>query len=384
MNAKLLSRPQRLDRDWREYLRDQARQGGDVKIWNTLKTNYKISDFLSWQEQGSLLLNPYFQRRSVWKLGAKSYFIDTIIRNFPIPILFLRDRQSDLRTLAPVRDVIDGQQRLRTVIAYIKPELLKDFDPARDDFRIKKEHNEELQGRKFAQLPVSIQRAILDYQFSVNVFPSDTGDREVTQIFARMNSSGYKLNDQELRNAEYFGAFKTRIENLATEQLDRWRAWKVCTPDDLARMVEVEMASEFAIVMMKGVSEKDDKTISSFYEDYDEEFAEGPEVARRFRTVFQSIDENFAHVIPKLFRKRTLFYALWAAVYDLQFGIGSGLGAKRMRAKELTKKSVEAIIESAVRIADETAPKKVMDSTTRRTTHVRERTVVVNYLIKNA
>src|SRR5262245_35006202 len=139
-----------------------------MKVWNTQRTTFKVSDFVAWQKDQTLKLNPDFQRRSVWKVGAKSYLIDTIIRGYPIPIIFLRDKRTDLKTLAPARDVVDGQQRLRTVIAFVAPHLAKkfdDYDPARDDFAIDAEHNEEYGGKRFKDLPDSEKERILDYQF---------------------------------------------------------------------------------------------------------------------------------------------------------------------------------------------------------------------------
>ena len=89
-----------------------------MKTWQINKTVFKVSDFLSWQKAGNLDLTPPFQRRSVWKKGAKSYLIDTIIRGLPIPIIFIRDKQSDEFSLEPLREVVDGQQRLRTLISF--------------------------------------------------------------------------------------------------------------------------------------------------------------------------------------------------------------------------------------------------------------------------
>jgi hypothetical protein len=378
-----LSRPQSLYRDSRDWITTTHSEGTTVKVWNTLKTTYKVSDFISWQRDGALFLNPEFQRRAVWKAGAKSYLIDTIIRGLPMPIIFLRDKKSSLKDFTPQRDVVDGQQRLRTVISFIAPKLLKNFDPARDEFRIKKEHNEDYQGRSFDELPESVRRQILDYQFSVNVFPSDTADREVKQVFQRMNSSGYKLNGQELRNAEFFGAFKSRAETLANEQLDRWRVWRIFNSDELARMNEVELTSELLIVMLRGISDKNDKLISSVYAKYDEDFAVGAEAARRFRAIFDTIDESLKDAIS-LFKMRTMFYALFVALYDLQFGLKTGLEIKKAKPAAISKDEFECITTAASRIAAKTAPKKILDSTTRRTTHVPERRSVVDYLLKNA
>ena len=87
------------------------------------------------------------------------------------------------------------------------------------------------------------KQRILDYQFSVHSFSADTDDREILQIFARMNSTGVKLNAQELRNAELWGAFKQTAYEIATEQLNRWGDWQVFRPDQIARMNEVELVS---------------------------------------------------------------------------------------------------------------------------------------------
>jgi len=161
-----------------------------MKIWDIKKTQYRVSDFLSWQRAGTLNLSPSFQRRPVWKPEAKSYFIDTIARGLPVPIIILREKRSDVSRLEPVREVVDGQQRLRTIFSYIDPNLLNDYDPKKDAFLIRPEHNEDLAGRSFASLPKEIQQSILDYEFSVHILPAGTDDREVLGIFARLNSTG--------------------------------------------------------------------------------------------------------------------------------------------------------------------------------------------------
>ena len=128
---------------------------------NVAKTVYKVSDFLSWQRNGSLVLSPSFQRRPVWSHASKSYLIDTVVQGLPIPIIFLRE-QTDLKTLEPIREVVDGQQRLRTLLAFIEPGSLgKAYNPRIDDFTIQKAHNKELAGIKFIDFPNSLKRANL-------------------------------------------------------------------------------------------------------------------------------------------------------------------------------------------------------------------------------
>jgi len=288
----------------------------------TLRTQYRVSDFVAWQRDDALELNPNFQRRPVWKKGAKSYLIDTILRGLPVPIIFLRDLHSDLRTLKSKRDVVDGQQRIRTILSYINPNLLKDYNPERDDFRISKAHNKQYAGRTFSELDARAQQRILDYQFSVHSFAADTDDREILQIFARMNSTGVKLNAQELRNAEFFGEFKQLCYDLSTEQLNRWRGWGIFTPEQIARMNEVELTSELILLTLNGVTGKSNAQINKYYEKYDEEFPSSTEIIYRFRDVFDSLDSMYAgRNIDELFGSRPLFYALFALIYGLKYGL---------------------------------------------------------------
>src|SRR5271170_8098247 len=93
--------------------------GTTMRDSQTLRTQYRVGDFVAWQRDGALELNPNFQRRPVWKKGAKSYLIDTILRALPMPIIFLRDLRADLKTFKAKRDVVDGQQRIRTILSFV-------------------------------------------------------------------------------------------------------------------------------------------------------------------------------------------------------------------------------------------------------------------------
>ena len=343
------------------------------------RTQYRVSDFISWQRSKTLVLSPSFQRRAVWKSGAKSYLIDTIARGLPIPIIFLRDQRSDLSSLEPNREVVDGQQRLRTLISYIEPSLLDDYNPINDDFQVNSVHNEQLANRSFREIPRNVQQRILDYQFSVHVLSSSVDDREVLSIFARMNSTGIKLNAQELRNANFYGAFKTSMYRISSAHLPRWRSWSILNEDSIARMQEVELTTEFALLMFEGITSKRKNALDEIYETNDEKYPERAEVERRFGIVMDTIDDKFgSEISSQPFSRRTLFYSLFAFVYDFQFGLGSPL--KKANAKAMPNRIVTRIRDAGERIGEKTAPEEVLQSVTRRTTNLQERNNVFNYL----
>lgn len=350
-----------------------------MKTWEMVKTIYTVGDFVSWQKNHTLVLSPSFQRRQVWTAGAKSFLIDTIMRGLPIPIIFLREQKTDLTSLESKREVVDGQQRIRTLITYIAPGFLADYKPERDFFEVLKAHNHEIAGKPFAELPDDVRQRILDYQFSVHILPSSVDDREVLQIFARMNSTGVKLNDQELRNAKFFGAFKTSIFDLASEQLPRWRTWKIFTEYNIARMEEAELTSEFALLMLKGITGKTQSAIERIYLEKDVEFQEQEEIERRFRYVMDLIEDKFGEEIRFTpYRKKTLFYSLFAVLYDICYGLKSPLD--KHKPKTVQPEIISKIKQAGDRIHNKTAPDSVMEAVARRTTHLSSRTTVQHYL----
>jgi len=347
-----------------------------MERWEIQRTLYNVSDFLSWQRNGSLELSPSFQRRPVWSPSAKSFLLDTIVKGLPIPIIFIRG-QTDPNTYEPKRQIVDGQQRIRTVISYIDRKSLKDYKESRDFFQVKKIHNAELGGKNFVELPRELQQKILDYQFSVHVLPSNVDDKQVLQIFARMNATGVKLNAQELRNATFFSYFKQKVYNLAYEQLSRWRNWGIFTENNIARMDEVEMTTDFVLLMYKGISTKSKSSLDKFYKDHDEEFSEKPVIEERFRNVMDSIDDTLGRDLRNLiFRRKTLFYYIFALVYDFHYSIGSTLVKSR---KKHLPSNFSSKIRNVKLYETKDVPEKILESATRRT-NSEVRKIIFTYL----
>lgn len=343
------------------------------------RTTYSVADFLTWQKNKTLTLSPFFQRRSVWKPGAKSYLMDSIIRGLPVPILLLRDLPANLESYEPEREVVDGQQRLRTIISYVDPGLLPDFDPERDSFKLLRSHNKKLAGKKFKDLDKEIRQSILDYKFSVHVFPGDTSDSDIVQIFARLNSTGTRLNKQELRNAEFFGEMKTMIYELSSEQINRWIDWGIFSPDDISRMEEVELVGELVLMIDRGeVSGKSQSALNALYRDNEENYPYSGEMASRFRSLLDEIDMYLAPRMSELqLSKKALFYPLAAAVYSQMYEWRDI--ASSATAEKISKSSWNNLYAAAHQIQARQAPQNVLESVDRRTTNPIERGHLYTY-----
>ena len=261
-------------------------------------------------------------------------FVDSIVRGLPIPIIFLRSVQ-DLKTLSSRFEVVDGQQRLRTLFSFIDSTVLKDYNQIKDEFLVHKAHNKDVANTPFAKLQPEVKSFILGYELSTHVLAPDTADDVVLRIFARMNSTGAKLNHQELRNSQYFGVFKTLSYDLAIGTLPYWRKWNVFDDDNFARMVEVEATSDLLISMMSGLQGKSQSLLDRYYREYEDEMPGSEVLSNRFQRVVAEVDDAVGEILTSTaFKRSALFFSLFSAAYDHMYGLGKDY-AKRRTAKQL-------------------------------------------------
>ena len=133
--------------------------------WNS--SPHPISDIRDWSEAGRLELRPDFQRREVWSAPARVMLMDTILRNVPMPKIFLANSIRDGRTY---RVVIDGQQRISAILDFL-----------RDGFPLHEPYIGDERGKIFSELHEDTQDHFLSYQIDFNEAqnPSDEEVREV-------------------------------------------------------------------------------------------------------------------------------------------------------------------------------------------------------------
>jgi hypothetical protein len=262
---------------------------------------YSINDFVEWDAAKQLELNPRFQRRPVWTEKAKSFLMDTILRGKPIPKIFIRQK-INVSTKTSMREVVDGQQRLRTILSFIK-----------DGFVVSKRQNLEFGGLLFSQLPEQSQAQILAYEVSVDLL-INLPDPEVLDIFSRLNSYAVILNEQEKINADHFGPFKAVADKIGHKYYDYWIEQEILTPKSIMRMQEVNLVADLMIAMLEGIKSK--KQIKKFYDLYESKFDRDVDVLEAsFDTVISKIGELYPEGLSSTeFRRHHLFYSLFTAV----------------------------------------------------------------------
>lgn len=272
---------------------------------------YSINDFLEWHDKGQLELSPKFQRRSVWTDKARSYLMDTIVRGKPIPKIFIRQKINP-QTRASVREVVDGQQRLRTIISFVH-----------DGFQMSKRHNQKYGGLFFSQLSQidsEVQTNILNYEISVDLLVN-MPDPEVLDVFSRLNSYAVVLNDQEKINAAHFGPFKTLADKIAHSLNDFWIKNKLLTEQQILRMGDVNLVADLLIAILLGIKSK--KYIKKAYSDFENDFEfDVDTLETNFNNTIEIIKKIFPNRLGNSeFRRIHVFYSLFTTVYHLNLGI---------------------------------------------------------------
>jgi hypothetical protein len=293
------------------------------------RSSYTPIDFLEWKKSGSLILTPKFQRRHVWSTPARSYLIDTLLLDLPVPPIYMRVVQSDKRDRV-IREVVDGQQRISAVLDYICGK-----------YALSRNIESPVAGKRFDGLSKEDQNKILRFSFICEVFHG-VEDAEVLSIFARLNTHSVKLNAQELRNGRWFGHFKQLSYSLAYEHLTLWKQLRVFTDARIARMAEVELTSELLIIGLDGLQDKK-KSIDDFYEDFDEDFDDRRKVADRFRTTVDAIVSSCEDILPQSeFRRPPLFYTLYGVIYHRLFSL-PGIGLATPKRSRFSSRDAEAV-----------------------------------------
>ncbi len=281
------------------------------------RENLSIDQIVKWNAKDQLILQPKFQRRGVWERAARSYLIDTIVRDLPMPKVYLR-RVVNPRTKLMAYEVVDGQQRLQAILDFYEGKLVLD-----------RNQNEQLGGVTFQGLPEPIQRDFLEYEISTDVM-ENASDPEVWAMFERLNTYTLTLNRQERLNAKYFGPFKQTSYRLAAEDsaLSSWQKMKIFTNRQIARMKEVEFTSDVLVAILKGIC--DITEIGRAYREFNKEFPGRETASETFRNSLDFVTEELAHAVRvSRFRNRTWFYSLMVATADALSGIPNGLGPKK-------------------------------------------------------
>lgn len=244
-------------------------------------------------ERNELEMKPPFQRNPVWTEKQKSYLIDSILNEYPVPEIYMQEIVSDKGEVKYV--IVDGQQRIRAVLEFVN-----------NEFSIDPKDSPQWADLTFEELRPEEKKRIYEYDFVARYLP-DIDDTQIRAIFGRLNRNNVILNAQELRQATYWGPFIKTMNEIAENE--NWAKLDIFTSNDIKRMLDVEFVSELTIAILNGHQNKK-LTIEKYYQLYENEFSHRNYIKELFDVVLREL----LQVMPtdtNRWYKRTDFYSLF-------------------------------------------------------------------------
>lgn len=272
-------------------------------------TTHPISWFTDREREGSLVLQPGFQRRRVWADRQKSNLIESVLLELPVPELYIQVKTGADGVSEYI--VVDGQQRISTILEFVG---VNDREP----FELRLLDSASIwAGYTFNDLRDDQKAQFYGHPMAVR-YLQGAQDAEIDDLFRRLNKYLTPLNAQELRNATYRGPFLRLSEAIAEEGF--WSENRLATPEAIRRMKDIEFISDLLIGVLDGPQAGNARTLDQYYatlEDHDREFPGQRECRRRFYSALDVIQEALGDVRSTRWSNKTDFYTLFVAIAHL-------------------------------------------------------------------
>lgn len=210
------------DTTWLSLLKDIKRQW-ICEVEKTTYTPESLNNHVKKGDKGEpngIIVDPDYQRRFRFSNAKASSIIESLLLKIPIPVVYLAtenvyDKETDSYT--PVRRVIDGQHRIKSICKFIN-----------NEYKLTKlEVLKPLEGLYYKDLPTTL-KAYFDSQTTLEISTIDVNENQhlELEVFSRFNEETNPLGKFELYNAIYLCEYVKRFKKESLEILDENPKWK--------------------------------------------------------------------------------------------------------------------------------------------------------------
>lgn len=276
-----------------------------------------IAWFQDHYKNGRLELRPPFQRKPVWSQKQRCALIESILMDIPIPEVYVQVlvREDGTQEFG----VVDGQQRLRTILQFVGVESTEDqHEDDSNNFALDVlPKTSPFFEQTFADIRPEAKRRFYQYEICVRLIYTENTP-EIEDVFKRLNKYLMPLKPQELRNATYHGPFAKLSEQLADD--DYWAVNRIVSPAAIRRMADIEMMSDLLIGLLHGPQGGASKVIDEYYEQYEQfedEFPEQRRVKRTFGRARSEIEMLFPNIAETRWGNRADFFSLFVCLGNM-------------------------------------------------------------------
>lgn len=257
-----------------------------------------------------LIIDSSYQRRKVWLLPDKVRLIETILLDLVMPEVFFWPAETDPDTGDSITHIVDGQQRITSIIEYINNEF-----PLSDKHLIDENIKARCGNKTFSELDDEDKIRLWDYKVSTVVIDRTFDKNSIKQLFFRLNLTNYSLNSQEKLNSKD-SAFGDEAEALST--LDFWKDCRVFSSADARRMQDVRYCCSIYILANEGiVDQTGDKKINDYYMDYADEFDADKSLYSKIEIAMGIISSLRNKATQSFVAKKAQMYTLFCMAFKM-------------------------------------------------------------------
>lgn len=245
------------------------------------------------KKRNKINTNPDYQRPSVWTKAQKQLLIDSILRDYDVPKIYLHKTGKD------TYDVIDGQQRIRAIWSFYDDEfaLSKEAEPVNDV---------KVENQKYSELPIEISSIIDSYGLDFVIIDNDSED-EIREMFLRLQN-GTSLKAQEKRNAMP-GNMRNFVKKVAEHPFFQKVNFKN------SRYTYDHVAAQMCLLSIKGeICNIKDRDLNEMYEN-NKNFDDGSKQAKNVIRILNYLNAMFPEKAPEL--KRYSVISLFVLLMDM-------------------------------------------------------------------
>ena len=196
---------------------------GEVR---TEALDLSFGEIVNLHSEQELIIQPEYQRLFRWSDEQKSRLIESILLELPIPQIFVIENSDG------VLELIDGLQRVSSVIQFINPSVLSAVVPEEKRQPLLLQGCDlisDLNGIIFDDLPLKLKLRIKRASVRTVIIKRQSQDFLRYEMFKRLNTGGDILAPQEIRNcsARIVGEDGVKFYTFLLEQASH-SAFKNC------------------------------------------------------------------------------------------------------------------------------------------------------------
>jgi len=235
------------DREYSATFRNQISQYMDERFGDKVKgehatsttpTSATVADIIHLMKETFFHIRPPYQRREVMNTAKASLLVESILLGIKLPPIYVFVREDN------TREVIDGQQRLLAILAFLGEKYL---DEQRNPVTTQKNNFAlnianpvlpEINKRKFSQLPELLKNCIWNYDLDlIEIRQTDNQNFKPEELYKRLNHKPFPIKEHTF---EYWNAYIDSDFTGAIKDIYRRNRWLYVIKED-KRMRSQEM-----------------------------------------------------------------------------------------------------------------------------------------------